>query len=56
MAKKKTAPAAEMIITELPGGKVRLTASGGVLRHKATGRVHSEAVVKPESVKLFEVI
>lgn len=55
MAKQKNQPT--MIVEELESGRVRLTASeGGTLRHKATGRVHSEAVVRPEHIRLFEVV
>ena len=45
-----------LVIEELESGLVRLTVSGGVLRHRYTKREHSEAVVKPEHIRLFEVV
>lgn len=52
MARKKT-----MIQEDLGNGMVRLTAPKGMrLRHKATRRLHSEAVVPQDKAQSFEVL
>lgn len=42
---------------ELENGFLRLTAPEGyALRHRYTKRIHSEAIVQQDDVRLFEVV